>query len=362
MRVANAYSTAPAGPDVSKIDRWVLLLLDDRPGHRRQAEALAHYLPLPAWPMNVTLRPPWRWLAPRGLTGCLRAHGWLQQLALAPPGLTMAAQGLGPPAAIISCGRRTALAMRALQQHWQGQPRTVQILHCGLPPPAFSWLITPQHDGVQGPNVIRTLGSLNPVDEDWLAHGASLPAASWPALPPGCPRIAVLLGGPSRHFRFERVWLRNQLTGLAQQAAQSGAALELVCSARTPPWAGAEFRQACSRVPHRLHPWQPGQEGACRASYQAVLAAADRLLVSADSVNLLSEACATGKPVSVMGAAGLRGRPARLVECLLQQGYVQSDQAVATASSTVASEDVPRPVLRETQAVAGQLLRSGLLG
>src|SRR3546814_6768877 len=64
--------------------------------------------------------------------------------------------------------------------------------------------------------------------------------------------------------------------------------------------------------------------------YPGLLAWADRIIVSPDSVNMISEACATEVPVWVPGMARARGRHARFLHALHARGRIRSDADDAT--------------------------------
>lgn len=318
----------------------LLLLNDGRAGHWRQVCALADRLGGAVLEVPVRLRQPWRACAPRRFPFGLAAHPDIQ-----------AALPADPPAAVLSCGRHSALVLRWLRQRWSDDPPlTVQILHCGLDPAAFDFVITPRHDRVGGPNVIRTLGSLNPVDDSWLA-GADPFAA-----PGAVPRIVMLLGGPVRHCAWNRRWLRAQLANITAVAAAAGGCVEVVGSPRTPAWVAEEAGAVAGGARCHAIPWR-GQDAA-GAVYRSALAAATHLIVSADSVNLLSEACATGKPVCVIGSDRAHGRIGAFVGALLAGGYALEGRKLATAIQG----GLRTRVLRETAAVAVRLKRSGRFG
>ena len=83
--------------------------------------------------------------------------------------------------------------------------------------------------------------------------------------------------------------------------------------------------------------------------YPGLLACADRIVCTADSVNMLSEACATHLPVFVAGIDQVRGRPRRFVDSLLGLGRVRPlDDTLAAFAVTP---------LRETARVAAEVRR-----
>jgi mitochondrial fission protein ELM1 len=199
---------------------WVLH--DGAAGNRRQALALAAALGLPAREWSLAPNAPARWLAPRWLPGAGFGPEFAQALERAPPALAL------------GCGRLAALATR---QARAAGARVVQILSPRLPTRHWDLVVAPRHDRLEGPNVLALAGSLNPVDEAWLAAAR----ARWPALAqlPG-PRTAVLLGGPTAATRFERGALDALCAKLDGTLAQEGGSLLLCGSRRTPrAWAAA---------------------------------------------------------------------------------------------------------------------------
>jgi len=317
------------------------LLDDGRAGHWRQVRALADFLPLRAIPVPVNLKLPWRWFAPYRLPFGQAAHS----------GLLVA--DAGPPGVIIACGRRSALAARWIQHHFAGRPKTVQILDCGLPPDRFTWVIAPSHDELEGDNVISTVGSLNPVTAAWLSAAVD-PAGPCATAPK--PRGVLLLGGPSGNFAFTRRWFRSALAGLCDPGF--GGSLTIVESPRTPGWVAAEV-QAIPTNPAPLHrmPWTPQDPEAAERRLGAALACADFVLVTADSVNLASEACASGKPVGLLGVERARGKMARFCRQLMDSGFAK---AVEPGKTDIEAIPTTR-CLRETEDVARRLMVSGLL-
>src|SRR5207253_1107146 len=78
-------------------------------------------------------------------------------------------------------------------------------------------VVAPEHDGLHGDNVVTLTGSLNPVDDAWLAAArARFPALG--ALP--SPRTAVLVGGPTRAVRIDRGGLEVMLARIEYALAR----------------------------------------------------------------------------------------------------------------------------------------------
>ena len=318
-----AEHASPTSPDVL----WAIS--DGRAGNARQAGALAAALSNgTAQTLTVLGRAPWCWLAPRRFPGAEHAFG-----------AKFAAAMQQPPQLAIGCGRQAALATRLLRAHGA---KAVQILDPRIDPRHWDLVIAPEHDGLRGDNVIALLGSLHPVDDAWLAD-ARQRFAALASLPQ--PRTAVLIGGPSAHARFDMMAV-EALAGLVDAAlARDGGSVLLTTSRRTPRALREALRHRYGATPGVV--WTGPEDG--DNPYPGLLAWADRIVCSPDSVNMISEACATRAPVFVFDPERVNGRPRRFLDVLRARGRVRAmDQTL-----------VPFAVepLRETARVAAEVRR-----
>ncbi len=316
-------------------------LTDGHAGNRRQAEALSAALGRDARAWTLDARAPWRWASPRRLPGSRHAFGpeFARALRLGEAAL---------PGLAIGCGRQAALATRLL--HARGC-RTVQILDPRIAPRHFDLVIAPSHDGLEGRNVIKLLGSLHPVDDLWLA-AARREFAALGELPG--PRTALLLGGPSDHAQHAAGDWEALFDRVVDVVRREGGSVLATASRRTPPAVVARMRERLGALPGIA--WADERDGP--NPYAGLLGWADRIVCTADSVNMLSEACATDVPVHAAGIDGLRGRPRRFAESLLGLGRVQP------LSETLASFPVTplRETARVAMEVAGRLRDKSALG
>ncbi len=301
-------------------------LSDGHAGNRRQALVLAAALGLSQREWVLAPRAPWCWAAPRRLPLASGAFGGAFAAALA-----------HPPTVAIGCGRQAALATRLL--HGAGA-RAVQILDPRIATRHWDLVIAPEHDGLRGANVITLLGSLNPVDDLWLASArGDFPAIG--QLPR--PLTTVLVGGASAHAVFDDATVDALAAGLASALRHDGGSLLVTTSRRTPPAAVARLRALVAGLPVLL--WTGADDGP--NPYAGLLGWADRIVCTADSVNMLSEACATNVPVFVVGAQRLHGRPRRFADALRSSGRVRDfDPGLAPFEVTP---------LRETARVATEV-------
>jgi len=301
---------------------WVIS--DGAAGNERQALALASALGVSARVMSLPLRAPWAWFAPRRIPG--------GRLALAPR--DRAGFEAPWPDVAIGCGRSAALLTRMLRDLSAGDCYCVQILDPRIDPRHWDAVIAPRHDRLEGPNVLHTLGSLNPIDDAWLASGRDA-FPDFETLPR--PRVALLVGGPRRGIEFDER-LSQRLIETVGTVARGGSVLA-TASRRTPPGFTARLRDALAGFPGFF--WN----GEGTNPYPGLLGWGDHIVVTPDSVNMLSEACAAGVPVHTVATAPLPEKIARFHAALRERGLLAEAGEPRAAVAP----------LRETQAVAAEL-------
>lgn len=303
------------------------LLTDGHAGNLRQAAALAQALAC-GRVRDVRLAPSWpaRLLSPRRFPGAATALG----AAFADASRT-------PPALAIGCGRQGALATRLLRARGS---RVVQVLDPRIDPAHWDIVVVPEHDGLHGANVVTLQGSLHPVDAAWLA-GALEAFAPFAALPE--PRTALLVGGASAHLAMTSGDVAAFLQWLHDRIAGEGGSVLATSSRRTPPAVRALLHAHLEDLPGVV--WTGDDDGP--NPYPGLLAWADRIVCSADSVNMLSEAAATTAPLYIAGADRVTGRPRRFLDALIASGRARP--CLETLSPYAATP------LRETPRVAADV-------
>lgn len=306
-----------------------MVVTDGAAGNERQAVALSAAIGELPRVRRLALAPPWRWFAPH-----LRLAAWH-----ALPRPLRSELEAAPPALVIGCGRAAALATAVIRRRVGAY--AVQILDPRAPLAAWDLVVAPAHDGLAGDNVVTTIGALNAVTPARLA-AAALEHAALAALPR--PRTAVLVGGPTAAARIDAAYVADLLQRLAAWRARDGGSF-LVSASRRTPAAIVEALRAVAGAEDRVY--TGARDGA--NPYLGFLAHADRIVVTPDSVNLLSEACATGKPVYCHVREPVRGKLAAFHRALRDTGRVRPLELEPVAFT-------PTP-LRETESVAAEVLR-----
>lgn len=219
------------------------------------------------------------------------------------------------PDVVISCGRRTAGAALAVRRRAGGRPFLAHIQDPRIDPRHFDMLIVPEHDPARGDNVVTTLGALNPQAPEKLAEAAKPWLTEVADLPR--PLIAVNVGGSNKRYEFSADAVARFVAELRGLSQSSGGSLLVTCSRRTDEATRKALTQGLADLPGVV--WTGQGEN----PYLAFLHLCDALVVTSDSVNMASEACATGKPVHVATIEPETGRLAAFHERLRADGYTR---------------------------------------
>lgn len=203
------------------------------------------------------------------------------------------------PDIVISAGMRNEPIVRWIRA--QSGDRT-RLVHIGRPwasVDAFDLLITtPQYRLPAHQNILHNLGTLNPVNDKSLSTAAE----RWKETLQGYARpiTAVVLGGDSGPYTFGPKAARRLAQHVSRVARDQGGSIAVTTSARTPPAAISAFTEETD-CPCFLYRWRSGDEQ--NNPYLGLLALSDSIVVTGDSVSMMSEAVATGKPVFLFDPA-----------------------------------------------------------
>lgn len=243
---------------------------------------------------------------------------------------------------VIGCGRQAIAPLLALRRSGRNA-FTVYVQDPRTDPSRFDLVVAPAHDGLTGPRIETMIGSPNRITRDAIIGGTLAHSARLAPLP--MPRAMIAVGGPSRAHGLRAPTLKAHIEA-ARALLDGGYSLLITASRRTSETALTAWQDfAAGHDNIWLH--TPGSDG--DNPYFAFLGGANIILVTEDSTNMLTEACATGKPVYRLPMDGNAGKFAQLYEALETRCHVRrwdSDH----------SDPRPYPALDETSRIAATIL------
>ena len=209
------------------------------------------------------------------------------------------------PDLIISAGLKNEPVCRWIKQKSGGRTRLVFLGRTWARRGAFDLVITtPQYRLPREPNVVHNLMTQHGVVPSRLAADRHRWETRFAQLPR--PLLGVLIGGDSGPFVLGRRAARRLAAKIDAMVGARGGSAIITTSARTRAEVADVLDSALS-VPALLHRYRRDDPD---NPYFGILGLADALLVTSDSVAMLSEAAATARPVHIfdLGTAGIEGR------------------------------------------------------
>jgi hypothetical protein len=262
-------------------------------------------------------------LAPRAPWRFVPARLWPAPLAAV--GLNGATPGL-----VIGCGGMAAAVGAALRRDGR---HVVQVQHPRMDPKRFDLVIANPHDRLAGPNVLIARTALHRATPARLREAAATWAPRFAHLPR--PLVAVLVGGSNGRYRLGRAEASGLGGQLATMMRRDGVGVALTPSRRT----GEAARAALAQVLAPTGAWL--WDGTGENPYFGLLALADAIVVTADSVSMVSEAVATSAPVLLAPLPGRSRRIARFTGSLIAEGRVQPFQGRFETWTVAPLDDTP---------------------
>lgn len=241
-------------------------------------------------------------LHPRRIYSWLAANLWPEPLAAVdlrhpPSGLMLTVGGVG--AAVGAALKRRGNTV-------------IQIQNPRMALNKFDLIVANRHDEISGPNVIVTRTALHRATPERLAAAAVEWAPRFAHLPR--PLVAVLVGGSNGRHRLEAAEGTALARSLAGMIRRDKIGLMLTPSRRTSP----AVRDILYQTLEPLGAWIWNMEGP--NPYFGMLACADMIVATIDSISMVSEAVATRAPVLLAELPGNSRRISLFMNMLLDAG------------------------------------------
>ncbi len=238
------------------------------------------------------------------------------------------------PDVVISCGRRSATRAIAIRKASGGHVVTVHVQDPRGRADAFDLVIAMEHDRITaGDNVVKVATALHDLTQAKLESAGREWADRFARL--GHPLTGVVLGGDLKGRPFTLADGQKLLEGLTRLKTETGCGLAITPSRRTPAAVRDLFAGAFAGDPQGFL-WNLVGDN----PYRAILALSDRLVVTSDSVSMVSEALSAPHPVEVFDLGF--PRHVGFIQRLADQGLIRrfdGDPSVPKTTGPVNATD-----------------------
>ena len=191
---------------------------------------------------------------------------------------------------IISCGRKSVIPSIHLKNIANKKVFNIHIQDPKVNFNHFDFIVAPEHDAIEGQNVISTKGAIHYLTESEINENKDYlnsfikkdERKIW----------ALIMGGPTKYYEYSRENIKAIFENLNNLNKQNNFQLVVIPSMRTPKniiqYAKDYFGQNHTVI-----------ETIDKKAYLSALAISEKIVVTCDSSSMISEAALTGKPIYV---------------------------------------------------------------
>jgi len=191
------------------------------------------------------------------------------------------------PDFVISCGRKSVAPSIFLKKK---NPKifTIHIQDPKVSLKNFDIVVAPEHDNLDGVNVISSKGAIHYITEEEVSNSKSYLGSKIKSQK----IVSIVLGGPNKYYDFNEKQLKNIFTKIRSQFIDNDYKVIVIPSMRTPKLiinlATKEFEEDGHVV-----------KNVDKKAYLSALALANYIVVTSDSTSMISEAATSGKPIFI---------------------------------------------------------------
>jgi len=195
------------------------------------------------------------------------------------------------PKFIISCGKNTAYYSKLIKKKSKEKIYSIFIQKPPIDIKNFDLVITPKHDSCRGSNIIETHGALTKINLKYIKNVNKTKKPS--VLKENF--IAVLIGGNSKHHKITNSILDQIIDKLDLIQKQNKIKIFMVFSRRTKKKDYLYLKK--NLISKNFIFVLPNSK---QVSYLNTISFAKAIIVTSDSVSMVTEACSTGKPTYIV--------------------------------------------------------------
>ena len=191
---------------------------------------------------------------------------------------------------IISCGRKSVIPSIHLKSISKKKVLNIHIQDPKVNLDHFNFIIAPEHDSLEGHNVITTKGAIHYLTENEIIKNKDYLN---PFIKKDNRKIcSLILGGPTKYYEYSSKNIENIFSILNELVKKNNFQLVIIPSMRTPKntidYAIKYFGENHTII-----------NDVDKKAYLSALSISESIVVTCDSSSMISEAALTGKPIYV---------------------------------------------------------------
>ena len=197
---------------------------------------------------------------------------------------------------IISCGRKSVIPSIVLKKYSKKKVVNIHIQNPRVPIKNFDIIVAPDHDGLDGPNVLISKGAIHYLSIEEINKAKDYLLEK---LQKQKEIVTLILGGPTKYYNYNNENMIQIFSKINKQIIEKNLQLIVIPSNRTPEKTIQFAKEYFNK--NRLI-----IDNVDKKAYLSSLALAKYIIVTCDSSSMISEAALTGKPVYVAMIPAMR--------------------------------------------------------
>ena len=190
---------------------------------------------------------------------------------------------------IISCGRKSVIPSICLKKNSKKKVYNIHIQNPKVSLKNFDIIITPEHDGLSGENVILSKGSIHYLTNEELVKNREYLSER---LNKEKEYLALILGGPNKYYDYNDNNLTKVFDKVKSLLEKNNLQAIIIPSKRTP-------KKIINLSNNYFGKDHLVINDIDKKAYLSGLSLAKYIVVTCDSISMISEAALTGKPIYI---------------------------------------------------------------
>ena len=197
---------------------------------------------------------------------------------------------------IISCGRKSIIPSIFLKKNSKKKIINIHIQNPKISLKHFDFVVCPEHDNLEGPNVLSTKGAIHYLTHEEINNSKDYLLNK---LERDKDVITLILGGPNKYYNYSDENMISIFSRINRMLKEHNLQLVVIPSNRTP-------KKTIELSKEYFTDNRTVIDVVDKSAYLSSLALSKYLVVTCDSTSMISEAALTGKPVYVAMIPALR--------------------------------------------------------
>jgi mitochondrial fission protein ELM1 len=189
---------------------------------------------------------------------------------------------------VISCGRKSVIPSIYLKKKYKNKIMNIHIQDPKVSLNNFDLIVAPEHDGLEGKNVLKSKGAIHYLrdnelekNKDYLKSKVNKEKL-----------VTLIVGGPNKYYDFNDKIVEKIFSKIKSNFINKGYQLIFIPSMRTP-------QNIIDKAKIFFDENQIIITDVDKKAYLSSLKLADYIIVTCDSTSMISEAAMTKKPIYV---------------------------------------------------------------